>query len=128
MVGQFGNSVLITRQLQMTYDNGGITMAKNKNDAKKPSNYITTIRDGAVAANIFRGMTPDGHAYLYFSLSRSWKSATGNRQGYTDRFYDRNGAAIQNVVAKACAWMRDNPEAADGVKAEEPARSVPAAA
>jgi len=73
-------------------------------------------------------MTPDGHAYLYFSLSRSWKSASGNRQGYTDRFYDRNGAAIQSVVAKACAWMQENPEAADGVKVEEPARSVPAAA
>ena len=88
-------------------------MAKSKKTPKK-SNYITTIREGAVAANIFRGQTSDGHAYLYFSLSRSWRSSGGNREGYSDRFYDRNEAALQAVIAKACAWMREHPEAADG--------------
>jgi hypothetical protein len=87
-------------------------MAKGKKTSKK-SNYITTIREGAVAANIFRGQASDGHAYLYFSLSRSWKSAAGNREGYSDRFYDRNEEALQHVVAKACAWIREHPEAAD---------------
>lgn len=87
-------------------------MAKSKKTPKK-SNYVTTIREGAIAANVFRGHTPDGHAYLYFSVSRSWKLAAGGREGYSDRFYDRNEEALQSVVAKACAWMRAHPEAAD---------------
>lgn len=88
-------------------------MAKTTKDSKKTNAYIKTIREGAIAANIFRGQTPDGHAYLYFSLSRSWKSANGNREGYSDRFYDRNEEAILRVVAKACDWIRENPNAAD---------------
>lgn len=97
-------------------------MAKsNKKQSPKSTGYITTIREGAIAANVFRGTTPDGHAYLYFSLSRSWKSASGSREGYSDRFYERNEAAMQRVVAKACAWIRENPEAADGV--EKPAQT-----
>ena len=50
------------------------------------SNYVTTIREGAIAANIFRGNTPDGHTYLYFELSRSWKAQSGNREGYSKKF------------------------------------------
>ncbi len=92
-------------------------MAKPKKDSKKTNAYVKTIRDGAIAANIFRGQTPDGHAYLYFSLSRSWKSANGTREGYSDRFYDRNEEAIVGVVAKACDWIRENPSAADDVEA-----------
>jgi len=88
-------------------------MAKAAKDSKKANAYIKTIREGAIAANIFRGQTPDGHTYLYFSLSRSWKSANGNREGYSDRFYDRNEEAILRVVAQACDWIRDNPSAAD---------------
>ena len=100
-------------------------MAKSKKDSVKSENYITTIRDGAIAANIFRGLTPDGHAYLYFSLSRSWKSPNGNREGYSDRFYARNAEAIQSVVAKASEWIEGNPHAAD---ADVEIDRVPAAA
>ena len=44
-------------------------MSKTK---KSPatSNYVQTIREGAIGANIFRGTTPDGHTYLYFEISR----------------------------------------------------------
>jgi hypothetical protein len=102
-------------------------MAKSKKNPKK-SNYVTTVREGAVAANIFRGQTADGHAYLYFSLSRSWKSSSGGREGYSDRFYDRNEEALQHVVAKACAWMRENPQAADSGDEPEVREEVAAAA
>jgi hypothetical protein len=103
-------------------------MAKGKKNTKKSNSYVTTIREGAVAANVFRGQTPDGHAYLYFSLSRSWKSAAGNREGYSDRFYDRNEEALQRVIAKVCAWMREHPEAADGGEARELPEEVAVAA
>ena len=88
-------------------------MSKSKKDSINSSNYVMTIREGAIAANIFRGVTPDGHAYLYYSLSRSWKSANGNRKGYSDRFYERNADALQSVVNKACQWIQENPQAAD---------------
>ena len=89
-------------------------MSKNKKSKTTASNYITTIREGAIAANVFRGNTPDGHTYLYFELSRSWKSLSGNREGYSKKFYDRNSEALQRVVAEASNWIEQHPEAADG--------------
>ncbi len=83
-----------------------------KNQAS--SNYITTLRDGAIAANIFRGNTPDGFTYLYFELSRSWKAQSTNREGYSKKFYDRNAEALQRVSAMAAQWIKEHPEAADG--------------
>ena len=75
-------------------------MSKNRK-SKAPSNYITTIRDQtnkAIAANIFRGNTPDGHCYLYFEISRSWKAQSSNREGYSNRFYGRHAEAISRVA------------------------------
>jgi len=89
-------------------------MSKNKSPKKASSKYIETIRDGAVAANIFRGNTADGHTYLYFELSRSWKTTTGNREGYSKRFYERNSDALCTVIQQAQRWIEQNPEAADG--------------
>ena len=94
-------------------------MEESKDNSKHSNAYVTTIREGAIAANIFRGQSPDGHSYLYFALSRSWKSASGNREGYSDRFYDRNEEALSNVVAKACVWIRENPDAADSTEFED---------
>jgi hypothetical protein len=78
------------------------------------SNYVKTILDGAVAASIFRGNTPDGHCYLYFEISRAWKSQSSNREGYSKKFYERNQSALVNVVNLASQWIKDHPEAADG--------------
>lgn len=88
-------------------------MSKPKK-AQPASNYIITIRDGAIAANIFRGNTADGFTYLYFELSRAWKTQSGNREGYSKKFYDRNAEAMKNVIDQAAAWIKANPEAADG--------------
>ena len=85
------------------------------------SNYIKTIRDkehGAIAANIFRGNTADGFTYLYYELSRSWKTQNGNREGYSKKFYDRNDEALCRVIMEAARWIQDNPQAADGPAAE----------
>ena len=92
-------------------------MSKTK---KSPatSNYVQTIREGAIAANIFRGTTPDGHTYLYFEVSRSWKSQASDRQGYSKKFYDRNQEALVNVVNRAAQWLQEHPEAADTSLAE----------
>jgi hypothetical protein len=96
---------------------GGIAMSKGKKSPAS-SNYVKTIRDGAVAANVFRGTTPDGHCYLYFELSRSWKSQSTNREGYSKKFYERNREALVNVVNQVSEWIESNPLAADGPVAE----------
>lgn len=88
-------------------------MSKSKKNVQ-PSNYVQTIREGAMAANIFRGNTADGHTYLYFELSRSWKSQSGGRQGYSKKFYSRNSEAICTVALQAARWIEEHPEAADG--------------
>jgi hypothetical protein len=92
-------------------------MSKSKKN-QASSNYVTTIREGAIGANIFRGNTADGHTYLYFEISRAWKSQTSDRQGYSKKFYDRNQVALVNVVNRAAQWLQEHPEAADTSLAE----------
>ena len=88
-------------------------MSNTKKKAKPTSNYIKTFREGAIAANVFRKVTPDGHAYLTFELSRSWQSPNGARQGYASWFYPHNAEAIANVSHDAAKWILENPTAAD---------------
>ena len=85
-------------------------------EKKRESNYVTTIRSAvcpAIAANIFRRSTPDGHTYLDYEISRAWKS--GNREGYSSRFYARNREGIKEVAELASDWIERNPQAADGL-------------
>ena len=82
---------------------------------KKGSNYVITLRSElcpAIAAHVFRRSTPDGHTYLDFEVNRAWKS--GNRDGYSSRFYARNCDGIKEVADMAAEWIEKNPEAADG--------------
>lgn len=59
-----------------------------------------TIREGAIAANIFVGTSKDGSQYHYFALSRSWKNAEG-KSGYSGSFYARNCEALNRVITSA---------------------------
>ncbi|MEM9511607.1 MAG: hypothetical protein AAF978_02825 [Cyanobacteria bacterium P01_E01_bin.48] len=88
-------------------------MSKKKKEAKE-SNYIRTFRSKvspAVAANVYRGTTSDGHTYLYYEISRYWSS--GQREGYSSRFYSRNADGLAEVVTAAAAWIEENPQVAD---------------
>jgi len=81
----------------------------------KESHYVITLRSEvcpAVAANVFRRSAPDGGTYLDFEISRSWKS--GDRQGYSSRFFVQNREGLKEVVDMACDWIERNPQAADG--------------
>ena len=59
-----------------------------------------TIREGAIAANIFVGTSKDGSQYHYFAISRSWKNAEG-KSGYSGSFYARNCEALNRVITSA---------------------------
>ena len=59
-----------------------------------------TIREGAIAANIFVGTGKDGSKYHYYALSRSWKNAE-RQSGYSGSFYAKNCDALTRVIVAA---------------------------
>jgi hypothetical protein len=65
------------------------------------------VREGAIAASIWKRQTNTGHQYYEFTLSRSWKSTTSDRTGYSPNFSDKNKAALCQVVEAACAWIAE---------------------
>ncbi len=85
-----------------------------KSTGKDP---VKVIRNGAVAASIWQRQTSTGFEYLDFSLSRSWKLKSGEKEGYSSNFFAANEEAIFDVVARAADYIRKNSvalEAANG--------------
>ena len=54
---------------------------------EKDANLVKTVREGAVAASIWRRQSPTGLPYYDFSLSRSWKSMASGKTGYSQNFF-----------------------------------------
>ena len=74
---------------------------KGTESPEEKNNYVATVRNGAVAANIFVGQSLDGFDYHYFKLSRAYKARNAKDFKYTDRFFSRNAEAIAGVVTQA---------------------------
>ena len=66
---------------------------------------VNVIRRGAIAASIWRRQSPSGYAYFDFSLSRSWKSMSSEKTGYSKNFFDRNVPELQEVIEEASRWI-----------------------
>jgi len=91
-------------------------MTSNPNRPKRSaenSSLVHTISSGPILADIYRGVTPDGHAYLYYVPARAWRPQSGVRENYSNRFYERNELQIVEVIRKASEWIRQHPRAAD---------------
>lgn len=73
-----------------------------KKTAEKPA---ITVRRGAIAASIWKRMAPSGFEYYDFSLSRSWKSKTSGKEGYSPNFFSGNESEIMEVVQEAASWI-----------------------
>ncbi len=71
------------------------------------TNYVETVREGAIGAGIFRGQ--NNH---YFALSRAWKSSQTDKSGYSSRFYPGNAEAIIKVVIQAADRCQELDQAA----------------
>jgi hypothetical protein len=73
-----------------------------------PTRPIKVCRSGAIAASVWRRQTATGFEYLDFSLSRSWKTKNGQKEGYSQSFFERNEdaliAVIQEAVEFICAY------------------------
>ena len=74
---------------------------------------VHTVTSGPVLADIYRGVTPDGHAYLYYVLSRVWRPQSNVRENYSNRLYERNEMQVVEAAGKASEWIRQNPCVAD---------------
>lgn len=66
---------------------------------------VHTIRHGAIAASVWLRQSPSGYGYLDFSLSRSWKSMSTEKAGYSRNFFARNKAALIAAIEETCAWV-----------------------
>ena len=94
--------------------------SQSKNDKtntkQKP---LRVFRRGAIAASIWRRQTPTGFEYLDFSLSRSWKLKSGEKEGYSNNFFDRNAEALTDVIDDACQFIRSQqPVASEASESE----------
>jgi hypothetical protein len=81
------------------------TTTKKKRETQKP---LKTFRVGAIAASVWQRQTPTGFEYLDFSLSRSWKLKSGEKEGYSTSFFHNNEDALVDVIKQAAAFIMEN--------------------
>jgi len=82
---------------------------KTKTTAERP---VHIVRRGAIAASIWQRQTQTGFAYHEFTLSRSWKSKSGDREGYSQNFFSRNAPELLEVIDQASQWIGEQEQAA----------------
>tara|TARA_A100000171_G_scaffold41131_2_gene41823 strand:+ start:151 stop:501 length:351 start_codon:yes stop_codon:yes gene_type:complete len=79
------------------------------------------VRNGAVAASIWKRQAPSGFEYFDFSITRSWKSKGTGREGYSPNFFARCKDDLLNTIEAATQWIdeqSDEPSKADSKSAE----------
>ncbi len=96
---------------------------KTKNRKGNSQKPIKTFRVGAIAANVWKRQTSTGFEYLDFSLSRSWKLKSGEKEGYSTSFFHNNEDALLDVVEQASEFIREHSVPASQTKMTEPAIS-----
>jgi len=82
-----------------------LTKPEKSSRAGKASDPVHVIRRGAVAASIWQRQSPAGYSYYDFSLSRSWKSLSSDKMGYSQNFFDSNQSELSEVIQQASAWI-----------------------
>ena len=85
----------------------------DKLDAKKKKTApaetpVHTIREGSVAASIWRRQSPSGYAYYDFSLTRSWQSLSSGNTGHSKNFFSKNQEELSQVVEQASQWIAEH--------------------
>jgi len=96
--------------------------SNNKKTTSKSANErpVHIVRRGAIAASIWQRQTQTGFAYHEFTLSRSWKSKSGDREGYSQNFFSRNAPELLEVIDQASQWIGDQEQAtAEAVTAQQ---------
>ncbi len=68
---------------------------------------LHTIREGSVAASIWRRQSPSGYSYYDYSLSRSWQSLSSGNTGSSKNFFARNQQELIKVIEQATQWIAE---------------------
>ena len=96
------------------------TEKKRKPISSEQTQPVQVIRHGAIAASIWRRQSPAGFAYYDFSISRSWKSLSTGRTGYSSNFFGHHNEELQKTIEEAAAWIEANSIDEDSEKVKEP--------
>jgi len=73
---------------------------------KKPTTApVKTCRQGAIAASIWKRQATSGFEYFDFTISRSWKTSTTGKEGYSSSFFVRNAEELYAVIQEAADWI-----------------------
>ena len=94
---------------------------KTSDGTKKGPEQV--IRDGGIAAMIWRRESTTGFPYYEFSLSRSWKSVSSGKDWLlAELTFQRNEAQLVKVIELASKWIaeaesRDQAEKAEALAA-----------
>lgn len=81
------------------------TKSKKSTTEGETVDPVQVVRQGAIAASIWKRQSPSGFAYYDFSLSRSWKSMSSEKMGYSKNFFETNQHDLIEVIQKASAWI-----------------------
>ena len=73
-------------------------------ESRKP---IQTFRRGAIGGSIWRKQSSTGLTYCDFSLSRSWKSTSTGKDGYSTSFFDHNRDELKAVIDECCDYIEE---------------------
>jgi hypothetical protein len=96
-------------------DQMNVTTPKKDLDGES-TEPVSVIRKGAIAASIWQRQSPSGFAYHDFSVSRSWKSLSTDRAGYSKNFFETNEVELIEVIQKASLWITQNRSAEVGTE------------
>jgi hypothetical protein len=88
-----------------------IKQGKRKESDAEGMDPVQVVRKGAIAASIWQRQSPSGYAYYDFSISRSWKSMSSEKTGYSKNFFETNQADLIEVIQRASAWITEKKEA-----------------
>lgn len=83
---------------------------KQKEPEGETIDPVHVVRKGAVAASVWQRQSPSGYAYYDFSLSRSWKSMSSDKMGYSRNFFETNQTDLIEVIQKVSAWITEKRE------------------
>jgi len=68
---------------------------------------VLVVRRGAIAASIWVRQAPSGHPFYDFSLSRSWKSQSTDKTGYSKNFFADQAEELVEVIREAALWIEE---------------------
>jgi hypothetical protein len=78
---------------------------KTASESEESQQPVKVVRRGAIAASVWKRQAPSGYPYYDFSLSRSWKSLSTNKTGYSKNFFADHAKELAEVIQETSTWI-----------------------